>query len=215
MGRFLISIVLGVAACAPCGEYATVEVVGATDDQRTLIENTLDRFSRWSGRDEVCVTTVEVLDALEEEGRAKLGGFQSAQRLIQLDAAQPDLERTLIHELCHVVDWEERLTWRHPELFPYDPEAFDFALRDEKSRHRESFAVTCENGPEPLQAATQIALECDDHPAATALGFVDDNVFGAAVERAFAHSELFDLQLEMGSGKVVDGRCLEQGATAR
>jgi hypothetical protein len=210
MGRFLVIVALAGVGCAPCGEFGTVEIVGASADQRDLIERTLDRFGRWSGRDEVCVTTVEVFTEISEDGNAKLGGFKSAKRLIQLDGTQPDLDTTLIHELCHVVDWEERLTWKYPELFPYDPDAFDYDLRDEASRHRESFAMTCEQGPRPLQAAEEIAVSCNDDPAAAALGLVREEVYGSAVERALAFSELLDVQFEMGSGKILDGSCIEE-----
>ncbi len=205
----LVALAVLATGCAPCGTYGEMQIVGADAEQSTIISDTLALFSSWSGRDSVCVTTVEVVSGLEESGGNQLGGFQSAKRLIQLDGSQEDLALTLVHELCHEVDWNDKLTKRNPELFPYDSNAFDYDLRDDASRSRESFALTCEHGPWVLAAAEAIARGCDQDFEADGIAFVQDNVYPARGVRELVDAELRVLQLNLGSGALVDGSCLQ------
>src|SRR5690606_33233209 len=150
-----------------------------SDDRgaRSEVLAALETFRSWTDRDALCVTEIEVVEAIGEpgDGPRQLGSYEG--RRIEVVRDQPQIGRTVVHELCHAVDRAEGLSDDPTIEHPYDPAASDFALRDEESRRQEAFAKTCEHGPLLLDLADGLAARCAPEVDATAVRFVRDTLY--------------------------------------
>lgn len=102
-------------------------------------------FMGWSGEDQVCVAQIEVV---RKEGWEEVEGdyrFPSGRIRISADTEAP--WTATWHELCHAVDADLDVSLDHPDLF--DPSTIDHHLvyRSRRSRTREAFARSCDDGP--------------------------------------------------------------------
>lgn len=163
--RRLLPLALGALllgpACRPCGAFDGIAVEGTDDDAvRATVRAAVDAVDAWRGGGTVCVDRVVVTDALSSGGHDALGGYRSARREVLVDGTQPDLATTVVHEFCHALDWQDRVSQEAADLFPYDPERPDHDRRSPASRARESLALACEHGPTSLSLTAALARGC-------------------------------------------------------
>lgn len=153
--RRAVLLLLPLYAGCGCPPVAELTVNGGDAGTRSVVERAVADLVAWTGRDSVCVSSIELVDSLPDD---RVGHYDGD--VISLVADQEDLYTTAVHEMCHGIDRDDGIARKHVDEFPYDPEASDFAGRDEKSRAREAFAVTCEGGPRNLQVVTALDDEC-------------------------------------------------------
>lgn len=147
--------------------------LAATSRDLYQFSKAIANFERWSGWNTVCVPELQVQPELRE-GRI-VGLYQGPLQPILL--ASGSGHNTAIHEMCHAAD--QQLGWvsqGNPELYPVthiDP--VTYSTRD--AQVRESFARTCEAGPDGLALVRAIEATCGvplEHPG---YALVLDEVF--------------------------------------
>jgi hypothetical protein len=153
----LFIALLSLVACTPCTSFADM----ALDDPDTLGPIVAD-FAAWTGREGVCVPSVEVVGEIAGDPRLA-GRFQGAGEPILL-AESGDYRAALLHELCHALDEQEGLS----ADFPDTGEDLGAAYDTPALRRMEGFAQVCEDGPAPVafQAALEERCEVPTDPAA-------------------------------------------------
>jgi hypothetical protein len=142
----------------------------------------LDAFARWSGRDEVCVSSVEVVAPGDEQ---TLGWWTPDDASLVITTLGDDPWQSTTHELCHAVDWEEGISRAHRDLFTGEDVPHSLERPTRAHRRREDFALVCGNGPRDATRWRRWRDECG-------LRFDDEEL--AAIEMAqhevFAPSQL-------------------------
>lgn len=154
--RTLVCSIVALAACGPCPPVSDVVVEGTTAEVG-VVEKALSDLQAWTDRRSFCVAEVVVTDALAP---GQDGAYEGATGQILLRRGQEHLYGTAVHESCHGIDKATGTASRFTEAFPYDPDAPDYAQRDELSRAREALARTCESGPINLHAVVATARAC-------------------------------------------------------
>ena len=181
----------------------------ATADDLYAFSRAITLFERWTGWNTVCVPELQVRSQLRQ-GEV-IGLYQGPHNPILLATGAG--EHTAIHEMCHAAD--QQLGWvsdEHPELYPATHiDHVTYASR--ASQVHESFARTCEAGPEGLGLVRAIEQRCGvplEHPGYT---LVLDQIYEAAapVRRA---AELRTLhQEDVGFDAIIGDGTLEDVAS--
>jgi len=178
----------------------------ATSTDFAQFSRAIAHFERWTGWRTVCVPELQVRPELREG--AIIGLYQGPHQPIQL--ASLSGHDTAVHEMCHAAD--DRLGWlshEHPELFPVTHiDSVTYSTR--RAQIRESFARTCEQGPEGMALMRAVEQICGvplEHPGHQ---LVVDLVYEQAqpVSRAADVNALgvSDLGVEhlIGDGRLLD-----------
>ena len=112
-----------------------------------MVEGALQDFAAWSGREEICVSRIEVREEITTRRGVEVGGRYNRATGGVLISAQPGgKRRRVFHELCHALETSEGLMAEHGHLF--DPTGIDDELYPtEADRTEEAFALFCEEGP--------------------------------------------------------------------
>lgn len=180
-------VFLLLSGCA-CPAFEDIEVTTTATDAAELapteatglVEDALATFAAWTAREGVCVDEVTVADRVSVmRGAAwySVGGvYRPAARRIELKAA-PGIEESALHELCHALDADERLTAQHRDLLDTTivPDSDLYVTEDE--RLVEAFAYTCQEGPVGLGVAGAVAEACGDDLVGERARFFRDVVF--------------------------------------
>ena len=162
----LLVVALWASGCR-CPSFSRMIVTDpdgvATSTDITNLSRAIAHFERWSGWRTVCVPELQVRPELREG--AVIGLYQGPHQPIQI--ASMAGHDTAIHEMCHAAD--ERLGWvsrENPELFPVS-HVDSVIYRTRGSQIRESFARTCESGPQGRSLMRAIEERCGvplEHP---------------------------------------------------
>lgn len=160
----LLAALPALAACGnDCGDFDDVDVLGGTAEQRGVVMNALRDFARWSARDTICASHISVEDDIRVEGLdgTVLGRYDAGSGSIAVLGEQPFLYDTVIHELCHAVDFQDDISIAFPQLFELAPFYQVAGRRDPESVRREALALDCEVGPEALSLALEVSRTCE------------------------------------------------------
>lgn len=127
-----------------------------TLDERDALAPIVADFAAWSGREGVCVPSVEVVAVIDDEPDMA-GQYAGPGEPILLVEAE-DYRVALFHELCHALDDMEGLSAEDP-----DPgKAVDGAAYDTPDlRRKEAFASVCQDGPAAVSFERALAERCD------------------------------------------------------
>lgn len=182
----LLALACG-SRCEPT-PWEDVAIVSEVDEPGLVAEVTavFDRFARWSGSEGTCLDEVVLEEAIRERKSTIIAGMYSgASHNLRLSAAAFsmgfDVEEIVVHELCHAVDFKERISWDRPDLFPKDtvPDHYPRRHRDEQ----EALALMCEMGARDVHRWALTESDCGiaytDLPV-EALLHINDIVYAGA-----------------------------------
>ncbi len=136
---------------------------GVSDDVLTEIGDTISDFATWTGREGVCVPGIEALDEVpdDEPGSDTVGWYQGDRSPILVQADSSSVHETVVHELCHAVDYHEDLRPSWPAgAFPPDSVEESLSYPTETVRAHEAFARACAKGPRDLAVAAALDDAC-------------------------------------------------------
>ena len=180
----------------------------ASNSTKSWIASGIKDFARWTGREGVCVPSVQLVDDEESDHG---GLYQGAHQPILVQAAISDPHRITLHELCHAIDDEERLVNGHGALFPESADIGPEHYPTKALRLAEAFARRCARGPQDGLALELLQDECGaDLNWTLGDGLVQGQVY-TAVDRpqhgqryAPADGEMVRLDLGLGDGTILD-----------
>jgi len=161
MHRPWVVVVAAMGACVELYSLERVPVVGGTEDQRTLVEAELEYFDTEVRKGRLAIGEIR-FEALPVDG-----SINSYSRVVTLDEdlALVDVRYTLRHELCHGLDFEERLSWNDRTLFDALADTIEVPVSHipgpmtyEEYRRSEGLAAYCSMGP---LAGIALASPCD------------------------------------------------------
>ncbi|MFN7144991.1 MAG: hypothetical protein ACK4YP_14535, partial [Myxococcota bacterium] len=185
-------VVLLLSGCA-CPAFEDIEVTTTATDAAPLdpaiataaVEDAIATFAGWTAREGVCVEAVDVADevTLERGGETYTvaGVYRRAARRIDLDA-DAGIGEAALHELCHALDADERLTARHRDLLDTSVVPDSELYVTEASRLVEAFAYTCQEGPAGFGVLEAVSEACGDERVADRARFFRDVVFPGAAQ---------------------------------
>ncbi|MES2644621.1 MAG: hypothetical protein V4850_34355 [Myxococcota bacterium] len=165
-----IPAALVLAGCCPT--FAQMDVIDHADAPADLlaeVRRSIDTFAAWTGRDGVCVASVEVVDVVDDEGNG--GDYRGRGAPIRM-RADMDVDHVIQHELCHALDFEERLAPPHYDLL-------EAAAGEDGADLDEEFAKVCDGGPPPLGEIALLEACGIESPLAAVLR---DEVYRAYVD---------------------------------
>lgn len=134
-------------ACPSFEEMSVTDPDGATEADRSLVQEVIDGFAAATGRDGVCVPAVE-LRAGEDPRLAGIDGlYRGPHDTILVEQGQRNLAKITRHELCHALDDQEGLSAGRAHLFPPDTILDRELYPSRADRVGEAFARACSEDP--------------------------------------------------------------------
>ncbi|MCB9793766.1 MAG: hypothetical protein H6741_13690 [Alphaproteobacteria bacterium] len=199
---FLFMSAAPLSACAPpCLDWQDVPLQLDLAEDPALAEDTilgaLERFAGWTGRDQVCVEQIVVVEDLGED---LLGRFEPEPRRVLLQSVDA---HTIHHELCHALDFElgspsisaegeAALSERAEEIARLSSDHYPTW----RSQLREAFADLCGAGP-ALEGLTRLAQStCGAEGPSAEVLFVAEQAFLAPPAYEDGFEGTFALQAE-------------------
>jgi hypothetical protein len=166
-------------ACASTS-FESIRLEGGSLAQQAEAARAVHDFATWTGKEGVGVEEIALLKQVwvQRSGESKQvrGHYQGGR--IELDASDPDLYKTTIHELCHALDTQEILSDAlSPELLPASP-----LYPTERLRRREAFARACTEGAlleEPFAIQLSIDAQCGRELISPLARMIQERVFTA------------------------------------
>jgi hypothetical protein len=181
-------------ACgAPCEEVDRVEVVGSEPGRRVWSE-VAESWLATAGSGRVCLTRVvtspdaaPVLSrTVLEYGHAANGQYHPADRRIYLDTSFGDPRWIARHELCHALDFQERLGSLDASLPDAGDEgAWHLGWLGVRFNALEVFAYWCQGGPDFLDAMAVVSESAGRYDLADGALAVRDLVYPEAPPSQF------------------------------
>lgn len=158
----LIGGVFTLAGCG-CPSLATLNVQDpdglAAVEQIETISDAAASFIEWTGRDSVCVDTIEVAEVPDYENFDAVGAYYGAGEPIRMEVGgEKALSGVVWHELGHALDDVEGIALAHGEAFPTLHIGHHYVGGD--MRLDEAFAQTTELGPPPAALTRAIQSAC-------------------------------------------------------
>ena len=189
--RWLLLLATGCSAPVDLGH---VPIQGGTEAQRERIAEELVAFELWAGAGRVRLSSIEVEEDLASMPDYR-GAYDSLWQAVRVRADIPDAElRDVVrHELCHAIDFQERLLADpHPafdalvaaaKADPDHPLGGATDDDDDRSWRTEAFAYACQDGPIGA-AALEHACPGDDPVYAEIGAFLSERVWTDATRTA-------------------------------
>ncbi len=203
---------LWLLACADCPSFDQIEIedpwgyleAGQEEEIWTAIHD----FAAWTGRDGVCVGTIEVWRDATGDPAGRFSDWQD-RISVEVGVEGDETRRIVQHELCHALDAQEGISEAHPELFPFESVPESELRRTERLRRREAFAEACEDVPTDFSLLEAAWTACGGGPGSYATRyFLRNHVFPGypAMEVAIAPLELhWKEQARRGLSPLVGG----------
>ncbi len=182
-------VLLATGCSAPVG-LGRVPITGGSDAQRTLIAQEVVAFELWAGAGRVRLTSIEIEEDLTEMPDYR-GVYNTLPERVRIRADVPDgeLREVVRHELCHAIDFQERLLADpHPafdalvaaaKADPDHPLSGASDDDDDRSWRTEALAYACQEGPIGAAALTH-PCEGDDPIYAEIGEFLLDRIWSAS-----------------------------------
>ncbi len=149
--RLSVAPLLMLAGCCTALDALPVtNTAGAPASTVALVEEGIAQFAAWTGREQVCVPGIEILDEvpdtlfLEAEDGAARGRYAGRGEPIRVEARWSDIDAIVRHELCHALDADEGIVANNPSAFAGVPAG------DGSQDDAEVFAYACADGPRPV-----------------------------------------------------------------
>ena len=127
----------------------------ATDEDETLIRETMDEFVRWTLTPKLCANRVTIRWIQNES----IGGyyFGDEDRIV-LDPSVSDFEYITRHELCHAWDSVNGdISLKRPDLFDWRTVTYNEHYPTKDARTTEAFARACHDAP--VRTGIDLGLE--------------------------------------------------------
>jgi hypothetical protein len=182
----MIAILLGLVGCGSV-PLAEVPIVGGSPEVRDEVIHAVNRFERWVGVGRISLREIRIEDA----GPGHLGAYGRISRTIRIDdrpMGRLQREEVVFHELCHALDYQERLVQRRSDLWQALDEAFAARGRSpgpsgvrQRRVDAERFAILCEQGPVWAQLVERECPADDLQPFADLAAWLLDDVWTAEV----------------------------------
>jgi len=183
------------SACDPCHSWDEVKIVdrkGLDEGEAiTSIQDAIDTFAGWTGRETTCVGKVKVVEELETSGQRVGGIYNSRASNISIRHRQNWLLMGDIasHEFCHAVDDEEG--WPSLDmaeaLEPYTEGLNEDLYDTDDARTIEAFANICAMGPSISPLWLQFEEACGEDVVDEAYQLVHELLYSS-----------WDAQAELG-----------------
>jgi len=158
--RLHLLFLLLAVGCAERYTLDEVPIEGASAEQRAVVEEELLAFDEWVGQGRVRLSRVAFKSEFQGETADYSGVYDHRPPSVWLrpQLSGGDLRAVLRHELCHAVDYQDKLLSRSHDAFDglveHPPPAMSSTLRQEirdrpndRRRRSEVFATICESGP--------------------------------------------------------------------
>jgi len=159
----LLAVLPALVGCIDeCVGFDEVAIEGGTTDQRATVADALADFAGWTARGSICADRITLQDEIRVDGLngTALGRYDAGSHDIAVVAHQRFLYDTVVHELCHAVDFQDDVSIAFPELFQLAPFYEVAGPREPDTLQREALALDCEVGPEALSMGREVARRC-------------------------------------------------------
>ncbi len=158
---------LGIATLAGCGcpSFATLNVQdpdGVADPtQIDIVSEAAAAFVEWTGRDGVCVDTIELTNSADAVYEDAVGAYYGPGEPIRVEVGTDSwLPGIVWHELGHALDDVEQIALSHGNAFP--TQAVNDHYSGAEVRIDEAFAEACEEGPPPFALLYALEQACGE-----------------------------------------------------
>ena len=141
----------------------------------------IDAMAEWTGREEVCIDEIELVEELTDTETELLingrSGYKGIELRAEIDASA--MERVTRHELCHTLDRE--LGWPSREadgaLDAFASTIGDIFYPEQNDKLGEAFAEICQEGPAIAAVHAAVSAGCEDGWLTDGASFVHNQLF--------------------------------------
>ncbi|MES2645156.1 MAG: hypothetical protein V4850_37055 [Myxococcota bacterium] len=173
-------MLLSLLAACTCPPFSDMDVTGAgTPDLHANVAQAIADFAAWTGRDGVCVPGVDVREEVRARGEEVEGSYGGPHTWIWMAADTDDVERTVLHELCHAIDAEEGHSKAHPDLFPGDSISDTKLYPTKAARQEESFAQACSTGASEMDLSLTLDAVCGGSRWGLDIAYAQTEIYSA------------------------------------
>lgn len=162
-----LGVLAGMSAVAGCGcptfETLNVQDPGgvATAEQIDLVSRAADAFVAWTGRESVCVDTIELTNVADEDNLDAVGAYFGPNEAIRIQAGDDAwLPGVTWHELGHALDDTEQIALSYGYAFP--AKDIDEHYVGAEVRIDEAFAQASQRGPPPGTLVGALLAACGE-----------------------------------------------------
>lgn len=160
----LIGGVFTLAGCG-CPSLATLNVQDpegvSTPEEIDIVSRAADEFAQWTGRESVCVDTIELTNVADSTNDDAVGAYFGPGEPIRIEVGTESwLPGVVWHELGHALDDVEQIALSQGWAFP--TEGIDEHYEGAETRIDEAFAQAAERGPPPRAMLDAFEDGCDN-----------------------------------------------------